>query len=53
MKEIKSGWGYCYKRGNKAVFLNRWDETIKEFETYQEAEDFANKNIKLIDIKIK
>lgn len=49
--EYKSGWLYCYLRGNKAVFLNRWDETIKEFRTYNEAELFANENINLINIK--
>ena len=47
----KSGWLYCFKRGDKTVFLNRWDETIKEFTTYNEAGLFANENINLIDIK--
>lgn len=46
------GWLYCYMRGSKAVFLNRWDETIKEFESYDEANDYANKNSDLINIKI-
>lgn len=49
--EHKSGWLYCYKRGEKAVFLNRWDETIKVFNTYDEAELYANENIHLIDIR--
>lgn len=44
------GWVYCFKRGEKAVFLNRWDQEIKEFETYKEAVEFADKNIYLIDI---
>ena len=52
MKQAYSkGWLYCYLRGDKAVFLNRWDETIKEFETYKEAELFANDNMGLIDIR--
>jgi hypothetical protein len=45
----KSGWLYCFKRGNKAVFLNRKDQLIKEFNNYEEAEQFANNNIHLID----
>ena len=51
--EIKSSWVYCLKKGNKAVFLNRWDETIKEFKTYKEAESYADENLYLIDKKIK
>ena len=49
VKLSNSGWIYCFKRGGKFVFLNRKDELIKEFETYKEAEDYANKNIHLID----
>ena len=45
----KSGWLYCFKRGNKAVFLNRKDQVIKEFDSYEEAERFANNNMHLID----
>ena len=45
-----SAWVYCFKRGSKAVFLNRKDETIKEFDSYEEAIQFAEKNIQLIDI---
>jgi hypothetical protein len=45
----KSCWLYCFKRGDKAVFLNRKDQVIKEFNSYEEAEQFANKNIHLID----
>lgn len=49
--EFTSSWIYCYKRGDKAVFLNRWDENIREFDTYEEAEKYADENINLIDIK--
>lgn len=48
-KFIGSGWIYCFKRGDKAVFLNRKDELIKELDTYEEAEKYANNNIHLID----
>lgn len=40
---------YCFKRGSKGIFLNRKDQVIKEFETYNEAIQFANDNIHLID----
>ena len=46
---MPSAWLYCFKRGNKAVFLNRKDELIKKFNTYDEAINFAEKNIHLID----
>ena len=46
--KLNRAWLYCFKRGDRAVFLNRKDEVIKEFETYKEAEDYANKNINLI-----
>ena len=52
-KQITSSWIYCFKRGDKAVFLNRWDEVIKRFTSYKEAETFANLNINLIDQKLK
>ena len=45
----KIGWLYCFKKGDKAIFLNRKDQVIKEFDTYIEAEVFANNNIYLID----
>jgi hypothetical protein len=45
----KIGWLYCFKRGDKAVFLNRKDQVIKEFDNYEEAEQYANNNIHLID----
>ena len=45
----KIGWLYCFKKGDKSVFLNRKDQVIKEFDTYIEAEVFANNNIYLID----
>jgi len=47
----KCGWIYCFKRGGKAVFLNRDDQVIKEFDSYVQAELFANENIHLIDEK--
>ncbi len=53
IKLVNSGWVYCFKRGNNAVFLNRKDKVIKEFNTYEEAEQFANNNIHLIDKSIK
>lgn len=51
MTTIKNtnGWVYCFKRGDKAVFLNRKDQVIKEFCTYDEAEQYAKNNIHLID----
>lgn len=49
-KILKQGWAYCYMSGDQAVFLNRWDEVIEIFETYKEAEDYANENIHLIDV---
>ena len=49
-KSRKNGWLYCFKRGNKAVFLNRKDQVIKEFDSYEEVEKYANDNINLIDI---
>ena len=52
-KKQNRGIWYCYLNDNGAVFLNRWDEVIKEFKTYQEAETYANNNINLIDVKIK
>ena len=52
-KQITSSWIYCFKSGDKAVFLNRWDEVIKRFRTYLEAETFADLNINLIDKKLK
>ena len=53
MKIMPSSWGYCYKQGKRYVFLNRWDEVIKRFNTYEEAEAFADLNINLIDKKLK
>ena len=52
-KQITSSWIYCFKSGNGYVFLNRWDEVIKRFTTYLEAETFADLNINLIDKKLK
>ena len=40
---------YCYKDVNEAVFLNRKDQVIKRFDNYNEAVEFAEKNIHLID----
>ena len=50
IKENKGVW-YCYLNDSDAVFLNRWDEVIKKFKTYDEAESYANENIHLIDVK--
>lgn len=46
-------WLYCFLRGEKAVYLNRWDQTIKEFDTYAEALIYAKEHPELIDIKIR
>lgn len=46
MKSI--AWIYCYMSGDKAVFLNKRDELIKEFDTYKECIEFAEQNIDLI-----
>lgn len=40
---------YCYKKGDKAVFLNRKDDVIKEFTSYEDAFNFAKNNLHLID----
>jgi len=48
-KLSESGWIYCFKRGSKFVFINRKDELIKSFKTYNEAVTFANSNINLIN----
>ena len=52
-KQITSSWVYCFKSDNGYVFLNRWDEVIKRFNTYEEAEAFADLNINLINQKLK
>jgi len=49
--QSKSGVFYCYMSGDQAVFLNRWDEVIETFNTYDEAEKYANENIHLIDVQ--
>ena len=50
MKKLsESGWVYCFKRGDKFVFLDRKDKLIKSFNTYNEAVTFANSNINLIN----
>jgi len=48
-KQSESGWIYCFKRGDKFVFLDRKDRLIKKFNTYNEAVTFANSNIHLIN----
>jgi len=50
-KQITSSWIYCFKTDNGYIFLNRWDEVIKDFKTYEEAEIYADKNIHLINKK--
>ncbi len=47
LREI--GWIYCFKRGDKFVFLDRNDKLIKSFDTYAEAITFANSNSELIN----
>jgi hypothetical protein len=47
----KAVW-YCYLNDKGAVFLNRYDQHIKQFKTYKQAETYANKNINLIDVKV-
>ena len=49
MELSNSGWIYCFKRGDKFVFLDRKDKLIKSFNTYSEAVTFANENIHLIN----
>lgn len=46
-------WMYVFKNDKGYVFLNRWDQHIGQFDTWDEAEGFATDNIPLIDIKIK
>jgi hypothetical protein len=53
IKLSKSGWAYCFKRGSKFVFLDRKDKLIKSFDTYNEAVNFANSNIGLINKVLK
>lgn len=54
-KKVDKGaaWIYCFKSGDKAVFLNRYDEVIKRFATYSDAEQYATKHIHLINKRIK
>jgi hypothetical protein len=47
--DYRLGFWYCYRRGDKTVFLNRKDETIKEFGDHEEAVEYATANIHLID----
>jgi hypothetical protein len=51
MKTPNGAWIYCFKRKDSAVFLNRRDEVIKEFKTYDEAIEFATVNMNLIEPK--
>ena len=48
-KLSQSGWVYCFKRGDKIVFLDRKYKIIKRFNAYNEAVTFANENIHLIN----
>ena len=52
IKRQSKGVWYCYLNDSGAVFLNRWDEVIKQFKTYKEAELFANENTHLINERI-
>ena len=49
MELSNSGWIYCFKRGDKFVFLDRKDKLIKSFNAYNEAVAFANGNIHLVN----
>ena len=51
IKLSESGWIYCFKKDDCSgfVFLNRKDELINSFDTYNEAVTFANANIDLIN----
>ena len=40
---------YCFLNDKGAVFLNRKDEVIKSFDTYNQAISYANLNIDLIN----
>ena len=40
---------YCYRDGDKAIFLDRKDEVIATFDTMGEAIAYAQKNLHLID----
>ncbi len=44
-----SGWIYRFKRCSIFVFLDRKDNLIKSFDTYNQAVTYANMNIRLID----
>ena len=48
-----SSWVYCFKSDTGYVFLNRWDQVIKRFNSYENAEKYADKNMHLIDKRIK
>lgn len=49
VNDDNGAWIYCFRREKSAVFLNRKDEVIKIFHTYDEAIEFAKNNIHLID----
>jgi hypothetical protein len=56
MRSVKSpspkntrGFWYCYKNENGAVFLDRQDKVIKTFDSFEDAVEYADKNIHLID----
>jgi translation elongation factor P/translation initiation factor 5A len=40
---------YCYRDGDKAVFLDRKDQVIETFDTMGEAIAYAQKHLHLID----
>ena len=42
---------YCFINDSGAVFLNRWDEVIKQFKNYDEAFNYAKDNIHKVDVK--
>lgn len=49
MQKYSNAWLFCFKKGDRAVFLDRKDNVIKSFNTYNEAIAFANANIHLIN----
>lgn len=46
--EPSIAWLYTYKDGDGAVVLDRQDRVLARFDTYEEAIEFAEKNMELI-----
>jgi len=49
MRKYSNSWLYCFKKGDRAVFLDRKDNVIKSFDTYDEAIKYADENMDLIN----